>query len=83
MLPSPYSDCVQTENVDTLISREMQRVGFNYSRRNCMVFCQQMQTIDYFGCYDFNLPRMFDAQPCDTYEHFQQLSAFSFNFSKL
>jgi hypothetical protein len=39
-LPSPYSDCQDADAVDTLLSREMKRLGHAYTRQNCMFFCE-------------------------------------------
>jgi hypothetical protein len=72
-LPWPYSDCQDADTVDTLLSREMKRLGFAYTRDNCMVFCQQKQVIDEAGCYDARFPAILNAKPCLTYDEFNYL----------
>lgn len=81
-LASPYSDCKEANNVDTMLSREMARHGYAYSRRNCMIFCEQKQIIDQLGCYDLRLPRILDATPCYTKELLRAISKIRFNFSE-
>lgn len=80
-LPLPYNDCHDAPNIDTLLSREMARYGYAYTRRNCMTFCEQKFIIDKLGCYDLRLPAILNATPCDTRDKFNSIRYIKFNFS--
>lgn len=81
-MPYPYSDCIRPPKIDTLLSKEMKKLGMKYSRRNCMVLCEQKSTIDQLGCYDLRLPRILDAEPCINETVFGQIKKLKFNFSE-
>lgn len=70
MMPSPYSTCIEKSNIDTLLSREMAKIGLVYNRRNCLVLCQQKFIIDNFNCSSFYLPNIFNATRCNTSAQF-------------
>ena len=78
----PYGNCVQLENINTDLSRNMKTYGLGYSRENCMVFCEQKQVIERFGCYDMRLPRIMNATPCGTEEMFRRIQSLNFDASK-
>lgn len=61
----PYGECVHADKVNTELAIEMQRLGFEYSRENCLVLCEQKQIIDVHRCYDLRLPQIFNAKPCN------------------
>jgi hypothetical protein len=81
-LPYPYSNCQYANSVDTLLSREMKRLGYSYTRDNCMVFCEQKMIIDQLGCYDARLPAILNAQPCLTITEFRKISNLRFNYTE-
>lgn len=72
-IPQPYSQCVPNENINTNLSREMNRLGMAYSRKNCFVLCVQMVNIQQHGCYDMRFPRIFNALPCNKKWDFEKL----------
>lgn len=39
-MPSPYSNCVLNEEINTNLSQEMIKHNMAYSRENCFVFCK-------------------------------------------
>lgn len=82
VMPDPYSDCMEPDTIDTLISREMKRLKMNYNRRNCLLLCQQKLIIDKMGCYDLSLPPVFNASPCFTDQQFEEISNFNLSLSK-
>jgi acid-sensing ion channel 2 len=81
LMPAPYGVCVFNNQIDTPLSREMKRLGFTYSRKNCITFCEQHQTINMLGCYDMRLPRIYNATPCNTEEQFYKLINIVFNYT--
>lgn len=68
--------------VDTILSRELTRLGYDYTRRNCMTLCEQKLIIEELGCYDLRLPQILNATPCYTKELFRAISKIKFNFTK-
>lgn len=79
----PYSDCIEVDRIDTVMSREMKRLEMIYSRRNCLLLCQQKIIIENIGCYSLTLPPAFNAQPCSTDDQFFQIRNLNLNFSNL
>jgi hypothetical protein len=80
-MPVPYGTCVSPTSINTQLSREMKKKGFNYNRQNCMVFCEQRQVINKFGCYDMRLPPLMNAPPCNNQSIFVQLTNFVYDYS--
>lgn len=76
-MSKPYSNCEKTSQIDTLLSREMAKLNFTYTRRNCITFCQQMLIIEKIGCADLRLPNILNATSCTTPEQFQMLENIS------
>lgn len=74
----PYSKCVRKESINTILSREIERLNMSYSRTNCLILCQQKQKIDQLGCYDMRFPRLFDAPPCRNQTMFSNLRSVTF-----
>jgi hypothetical protein len=72
-LPSPYGKCLNVENIDTILSREMKKLGMIYSRRNCLDICEQKCNIDDIGCNSLLLPRLFDAPLCNNLTSYRLL----------
>lgn len=66
------------ESINTVLSREVERLNMSYSRTNCLILCHQKQIIDKVGCYDIRFPRILDAQPCRNQSSFNQLRSVSF-----
>jgi hypothetical protein len=81
-LPLPYSNCQYAEMIDTLLSREMTRLGVLYTRKNCMVFCEQKLIVDKLGCYDARLPAILNAQPCLTHNQFRNIVNLTLDFNE-
>lgn len=81
-MPAPYSNCHHVNSIDTPLSRELAKFNMPYSRVNCLVLCQQKQTIDQIGCYDMRYPKLFDAQPCRNESSFRKLKSVMFYSSQ-
>lgn len=81
-LPSPYSDCVKRNRVNTLLSNEMKQLGMNYSHRNCLILCQQKQNIEELGCYNLQLPQILQAKPCSTKKYYDKLCKMEYDFTE-
>jgi hypothetical protein len=81
-LPYPYSDCQEADSVDTLLSREMKRLGYAYTRDNCMILCEQKQNINMRGCYDVRLPAILNARPCLTLDDYTAMNIPFFNYTE-
>lgn len=72
-MPRPYSNCLPLESIDTVLSREMNKLNMTYSRINCFTLCRQKQIIDQIGCYDLRFPRILDAESCTSQSQFQRI----------
>lgn len=79
MMPYPFSACIETNQINTFISRLMSEMGLAYNRRNCLLLCQQKINIEKFGCYDLRLPGILNAPPCNTREQFISVSRATYN----
>lgn len=64
------------------MGRELSLLNIQYTRRNCMVLCEQKLIIDELGCYDLRLPPILNATPCYTKELFRAISKIKLNFTK-
>lgn len=80
-LPVPYSNCLDSNSIDTVLSREMKRIGLKYSRKNCLFLCEQQQNIDKIGCNDMRRPRLFNAPLCDSKVSYQSIGNTAINMS--
>jgi len=80
-MPAPYGNCLNDEQIRTRLANEMRRLGYNYSRKNCITFCEQEQTINQLGCYDMRLPAIFKAPPCNTQAEFNNISNLIFDYT--
>lgn len=78
-LPQPYSNCLESDTINTLLSEELKKLGLSYNHRNCMDLCEQKQNIDQLGCYNLKLPKILNAQPCDNKTAFERLSEMVYN----
>lgn len=78
-MPAPYGECLNDNRIKTRLANEMRRLKFNYSRQNCMTFCEQLQTIEQLGCYDLRYPQIFNATPCSTRKQFDRLQKLVFS----
>jgi hypothetical protein len=79
--PVPYSVCMDADSVDTIISREMARLGLKYNRRNCLELVKVKIGMDLIGCYDMRYPRILNATPCDnvtSYVRFLNMPPYNF-----
>jgi hypothetical protein len=74
-LPEPYGSCMNVENIDTILSREMKKLDLVYSRRNCLDLCEQKSAIDIIGCNSLQLPRLFNAPYCTNLSAYGMLSS--------
>lgn len=81
LLPAPYGVCLPQSEINTTLANEMRQLGYNYSRKNCITFCEQHQTINKLGCYDLRLPRIYNTKPCDTEELFYKLNELTFDYT--
>jgi amiloride-sensitive sodium channel subunit alpha len=81
LLPYPYGVCLHDNQINTTLAAEMRNLGYNYSRQNCITFCEQHQTIQNVGCYDLRLPRILNSKPCDTQELFDKLNQLTFDYN--
>jgi hypothetical protein len=81
-MPKPYSNCLAQEEINTILSREMKKLGIPYSRENCLYLCRQKQNIDKLGCYDMRLPKILNAKPCQTQIKYNELTKMLFDFSQ-
>ena len=70
---APYSNCTNVDPNTSILTQEMQRLGLSYTRKDCLFICFQKLTIDLFGCYDLQYPKIFDAQPCSNFTIFQTI----------
>lgn len=52
ILPRPFSDCVDSKDLKGIIYSEMQRLGIDYNREQCLDIFSQFTYIQKFGCYD-------------------------------
>lgn len=83
VMPDPFSQCIDANQIDTVLSREMTRLNMVYNRRNCVLLCQQMLTIEKMGCYDLYLPAAFGAEPCNRDDQLDEIAETGFNLSKI
>ena len=84
MMESPYSECHNTDKIDTLLSREMSKLGLDYNRANCLLLCEQKVIIERIHCYDSRLPPIFGAtKPCETNDEIDALLNINYNIGKL
>lgn len=81
-LPEPYGKCVEVENIDTILSREMTKLNLKYTRKNCLNLCEQKSNIDDIGCNSLQLPRIFGAPLCNNRTSYDLLKKYNrFNLS--
>jgi hypothetical protein len=81
-LPAPYSNCQYQELINTVLSKELNKLNIPYSRSNCMTLCEQMQIIQSLGCYDMRLPPILNARPCRNKSEFFALNNFLFDYTE-
>lgn len=80
-LAEPYGNCVETDVIDTVLSRELKKLGLKYAHHNCMTLCEQKQNIDQLGCYSLRLPQIFNASACETRSQYDNLRNMTYNNS--
>jgi hypothetical protein len=79
ILPKPYSFCVENDQIDTVMSREMSRLGLSYSRRNCIYLLDVLVQTELFGCYLQNYPPILNATRCQSQEVLKAFKTTNFN----
>lgn len=80
LLPSPYGVCQFADQVSTHLVTWMNLNGYNYTRKNCLTFCEQEMIIEAIGCYDWRLPPIYNAKPCSTRDQFNNISNVVFDY---
>lgn len=79
-LLSQYSNCVEAEMVDTIISREMKLLDIKYSRKNCLDLMAIKMAMEHVECYDIKYPQILNATPCNTFETYLSLMNMTYPF---
>lgn len=80
-LAMPYSKCIDVDSIDTLISREMKRIGLKYTRQNCLDIVMVKMAMDELGCYDMRFTQILNATPCDNFSSYLRLDNFVYRFN--
>lgn len=71
--PHPYSSCLEFDPNLNELTRAMARLNISYTRKDCLYVCIQKLSVEAFGCYDLQYPKIFDnVEPCANYSSFKQ-----------
>ena len=67
-LPSPYSNCQYTQNMNSDVVKSIRKANISYDRYNCIAFCQQQILYNVSSCYYMTYPNIFNHSLCQSYD---------------
>lgn len=80
-MPSPYSNCMAAESVDTPAAEQIKKMGLKYTRKTCLYVCGQMNNLITVGCNSFTYPVIPNTPLCTTRGQYEQLSKIGLNLT--
>ena len=78
-LPAPYSDCQETNSIDTEIAQKMRQFNIRYDRYNCLMYCQQMLNYYGMGCFKNFIENIYQVKICKTLKELDDNQAYVFD----
>lgn len=72
--PKPYSKCIEFDSNYNELTRAMSKLNISYTRKDCLYVCFQKLSVEAFGCYDLQYPKIVDdsVEPCANFSSFKK-----------